>query len=201
MITIGLVGGVASGKSTVAAELEALGAVVLDADNAAHLALESPDVKHTLVERWGDDILDASGKIDRSAVARLVFPAAGAENSELTFLESQIHPRIRRQFEGELSRIRTAEAPAVVIDAPLLLEAGWDNLCESVVFVDTPSAVRMAHSASRNWSAEEFARREAAQMSIEEKRRRSTHVIPNHGSKDDLRRAVRAYWDSLGLPN
>lgn len=194
---IGLVGGIASGKSTVAAELAALGATVLDADAAAHAALELPDVKGALVERWGEGILDSSSQVDRNAVARRVFSSAAEQNAELEFLEGLLHPLVRRRFEGELAKLAQLGVPAAVIDAPLLLEAGWEDLCDSVVFVDSPGEVRTERGTSRNWTAEDFARREASQMPIEEKKRRATHLIPNRGSRDELRQTVRTFWDSI----
>jgi len=197
MKTIGLVGGIASGKSTVAAELAALGAVVLDADQAAHQALDLATVKQALIERWGEGILEPSGRVSRDAIAERVFSASDPRSSELDFLENLLHPLIRRQFESELARLAKKGVPAVVIDAPLLLEAGWENLCDSVVFVESPDRVRTQRGRARNWSAADFARREAAQMPIEEKRLRATHLIPNVGSRDELRQAVRAFWDSL----
>ena len=196
MRIIGLVGGIASGKSTVAAELAALGATVLDADAAAHHALERPAVKGALVERWGEGILDSSGQVDRNAVARRVFSSATEQNTELEFLEGLLHPLVRRQFESELARLAESRVPAVVIDAPLLLEAGWEDLCDSVIFVDSPAEVRTQRGTSRNWSAADFARREASQMPIEEKRRRATDLIPNRGSREELRQAVGTFWDS-----
>lgn len=199
MKIIGLVGGIASGKSTVAAELAALGARVLDADEAAHRALELPEVRRGLVGRWGEEILDASGEVSRGAVAEQVFTAADPEQRELRFLERLLHPIVRRQFERELATLRALGAPAAVIDAPLLLEAGWEDLCDCVVFVDSPAADRIERGAGRNWTLAEYARREAAQMPIEQKRRCATHIVPNRGSRQELRQAVREFWDSLGI--
>jgi dephospho-CoA kinase len=197
MRIIGLVGGIASGKSTVAAELAALGATVLEADAAAHQALELPEVKEALVARWGEGILEPSGQVSRSAVARRVFSSKGGKNTELQFLETLLHPLVRRQFEGELARLEAERAPAAVIDAPLLLEAGWEDLCDSVVFVDAPTQERLKRVSRRNWNSAEYARREAAQMPIEEKRRRASHVLPNFGTRNELREAVREFWKNL----
>ncbi len=196
MQVIGIVGGIASGKSTVAAELAALGAVVLDADRAAHQAISRPEVKRALVERWGESILDDSGEADRRAIAERVFFSSDTNSQELQFLEYLLHPLVRRQFESELAELTKQGSAAAVIDAPLLLEAGWEDLCDFLIFVESSDQNRAERIGPRNWSHSEISRREAAQMPIDEKRRRATHVIRNLGSREDLQAAVRAFWDS-----
>jgi dephospho-CoA kinase len=197
MHVIGLAGGIASGKSTVAAELAALGAVVLDADRAAHQAINRPEVKQALVERWGEAILDGSGEVLRQAIAERVFSPSLADNQELKFLESLLHPLVRRQFESELAQFTERGVAAAVIDAPLLLDAGWEDLCDFIVFVESSEQDRVQRAGPRNWSHSEISRREAAQMPIDEKRRRATHVIRNLGSRGDLKGEVQAFWNSV----
>jgi dephospho-CoA kinase len=196
MEVIGIGGGIASGKSTVAAELAALGAVVLDADQAAHDALRQPEVKQALVKRWGESIISASGEPDRQAIAERVFPSADAENHELQFLENLLHPLVRCDFEDKLCKLDKIETLAAVIDAPLLLEAGWGDLCDFLIFVESSDQNRAERISPRDWSSGELTRREAAQMPIDEKRRRATHVIRNLGSREDLRAEVQAFWDA-----
>ena len=197
MHVIGLAGGIASGKSTVAAELAALGAVVLDADRAAHQAINRPEVKQTLVERWGEAILDGSGEVLRQAIAERVFSPSLADNQELEFLENLLHPLVRRQFESELAPLSQRGVAAAVIDAPLLLDAGWEDLCDFIVFVESNEQDRVQRAGPRNWSHSEISRREAAQMPIDEKRSRATHVIRNLGSRGDLKGEVQAFWNSI----
>ena len=194
MRIIGLVGGIASGKSTVAAELERLGATILDADAAAHETINRRDVIAALTDRWGQSILDKAGKIDRRAVAEKVFAGGTAGRQELDFLESIIHPLIRADFQRQLPQLAASGCHAAVIDAPLLLEAGWAEMCDEVLFVESPPAKRCSRTKTRNWTDDEFGMREAAQMSIEEKRRKATHVIENSGSLADLREKVEQYW-------
>jgi dephospho-CoA kinase len=200
MLIIGLTGGIASGKSAVAQELAALGAVVLNADEAAHRVISAPDVQSLIVERWGPGILKPDGGTDRRAVAKRVFGPTSESREQLDYLESVLHPRIRAEFTAELERLRSSGIKAAVIDAPLLLEAGWDEICELLIFVDSPreDCKRRAQTL-RNWSSEEFAAREAAQMPIEEKRQRATHVIANDGTLDELRARVRELWQSLPI--
>jgi len=196
MHVIGIVGGIASGKSTVAAELTSLGAVVLDADQTAHDMISQPEVKQVLVERWGESILNHAGEPDRQAIADHVFSPSNADNQELEFLESLLHPLVRQHFEGELKDFSSQGTVAVVIDAPLLLEAGWKDLCDSVIFVESSEENRAERVGPRGWSLDEISRREAAQMPIDEKQRQATHVIRNSGSRADLRAKVQAFWDS-----
>ncbi len=197
MKIIGLIGGIASGKSAVAAELATLGAVVLDADRTAHEVINLPTVQQALIARWGKDVLNASGEIDRAAVARRVFSDEQKGRVELRFLEETLHPRIREQFQAKLAEQAAGGTAVAVIDAPLLLEAGWEKLCDSLVFVDSPRTDRLDRAKLRNWSEADFSKREALQMPIAEKRERATHVLANAGTAANLRDQVRTFWGSL----
>ena len=199
MRILGIVGGIASGKSAVSAELAALGAAVLDADQAAHEIIDSPSVKQVLVDRWGKGILADSGNINRQAVAEQVFSSNPDSESELEFLEKTLHPQIRKKFEAEIDRLAKNGTPAAVIDAPLLLEAGWESICDGVIFVDTPRDIRQKRATQRGWSEEDFALREQAQMPIEKKKSKSTHIIANDGTLETLKANVRLFWDQFTL--
>jgi dephospho-CoA kinase len=194
MLTLGLVGGIASGKSLVADCFRDLGAVVLDADRAGHAVLREPDVIAALVARWGNQVLDSHGQINRKAVAKIVFAAGNEEEKQ--FLEGIAHPRIEQALQQELEHARSASPPppAVVIDAALLLEAGWDKFCDVIVFVDAPRDLRLERAVSRGWSAEQFAAREAAQMPVEQKRQRADVLIRNVRTLENVRDVVRLTW-------
>ena len=198
MYVIGLVGGIASGKSAVARELASLGAVVLDADQVAHEILNLPTVRSLLVERWGEDLLLPTGDIDRSRVAAIVFSDSDTARDELRFLEGTLHPLIRQEFESELQKLKKSGERTVVIDAPLLLEVGWDDLCDSVIFVDAPLNCRLDRARQRNWTIQQFSAREASQMPIEEKKRKANHLISNSGTLQDLTDRVHSLWPELG---
>ena len=197
MLTLGLVGGIASGKSLVADCFRDLGAVVLDADKAGHDVLREPDVIAALRERWGDRILDASGQVSRRAVAKIVFAPGGQADKQ--FLESLTHPRIQMRLQEELDHAKAAQPPprVVVIDAALLFEAGWDKLCDKIVFVDAPRDARLERAVRRGWSAEQFAAREAAQWPLEEKGARSHILIRNVRTLENVRDVVRLTWNDL----
>ena len=197
MLTLGLVGGIASGKSQVAEYLRDLGAVVLDADRAGHEVLREPDVIAALKNRWGEGILDPSGQVSRRAVAKIVF-AAGNEK-EKRFLEQLTHPRIQMRMQQEIQRVQALAPPppVLVLDAALLFEAGWERLCDKILYVDAPRDLRLERAISRGWSADQFAVREASQWPPEEKRQRADIVIRNVRTLESLREVVRLTWRNL----
>jgi dephospho-CoA kinase len=194
---LGLTGGLASGKSAVASLLAERGFAVIDADSVGHEVLEGPPVVRKVVERFGTGVLAAEGlssergpRVNRAALAAIVFTDPGERRA----LEAIVHPLMRARFieaiEQETSPARQGARP-VVLDAAILLEAGWDDLCDLVVFVDAPRSERMRRAALlRGWPAEIFDSREAAQWSCEEKRRRAGFVIKNDAGMDRLPREV-----------
>ncbi|MCO6459060.1 MAG: dephospho-CoA kinase [Pirellulaceae bacterium] len=196
MRVIGIVGGVASGKSLVSAEFRRLGARVLDADRAGHEVLEEEPVRQALRDRWGAAVFDRQGKVDREAIARIVFAPPPDGPPERRFLEGLTHPRIRGRLQDEAVVARESGLPAVVLDAALLLEAGWDRLCDVIVFVAAPRTARLERSLRRGWTEQQFAAREAAQMSLEEKQSRASQTIDNSGSAAETVEQVRRLWHS-----
>jgi dephospho-CoA kinase len=198
MITIGLVGGIASGKSAVAEALAQRGAVVFNADQIGHAVLQRPAVRDELVAQWGAGILDGAGRVSRPEVAKLVFGESPEAKANRKFLEELLHPLIRAQIEAEIRQLPDVDVPAVIIDAPLLIESGWNEICQAVLFVDAPRDQRLARAQqNRGWTPEEFARREAAQMPIDQKKGWSTHRISNSGSLSELDREVERFWTAV----
>jgi dephospho-CoA kinase len=195
MKTIGLVGGVASGKSRVGQELAELGAGLLDADRTGHAVLANDtDVHVALRKRWGDEIFSADGSVNRAMVAQRVFGDSETEVADRQFLEDLLHPRIRYRLEAERREWLAAGRPAVVLDAPLLLEAGWGPMCDVVLMVDAKRETRLTRARNRGWSEAQFDEREAAQWPIVKKRQSADVVINNDGTEDELRRSVRDFW-------
>ncbi len=186
-VIIGLAGGIGAGKSEVARILADLGCVVTDSDAEARVALDRPDVRSRLVEWWGPGVVGPDGHVDRGAVAKIVF----ADPAQRTRLEALVHPLVKQSRAEAIRRAREDRARAVVIDAPLLFEAGVDAECDAVIFVEAPHEVRLERvRATRGWDEAELARREAAQLPAYEKRRRSHEVLVNAGSEGALREAV-----------
>lgn len=164
MVVIGLVGRIGAGKSTVAGWLAGHGARVLDADALAHEALAEPALVRTLGERFGPEVLDGRGGVRRAALAARVFGPTAAHAENLRALEALVHPRVRARIDAALAAFRAAAdpPPAVVLDVPLLMQAGWDEACDLIVLVDCAEPVRQARLAARGWPAAERAAREAA---------------------------------------
>jgi dephospho-CoA kinase len=192
------VGGVASGKSSVADALRRRGAVVLDADAAGHAALLEPAVKEALRARWGKHVFDANGDVNRGAVAKIVFAANPQAAGELLFLESVTHPVISATLLAEIESLRRrGDVPIAVLDAAVMLKAGWDKFCDRLVFVDVPRDVRWSRAQKRGWTEAQFDAREAAQTSVEEKRARADYVLDNSGSVGELETQVDRLWKAI----
>jgi len=191
------VGGVASGKSLVARQLVELGAGWLDADRAGHEVLELEDVKQAIRDRWGDEVVDADRKLSRAAIGRRVFGDAPGVASERRFLEELTHPRIGELLGRQAAALEAAGKKALVLDAPLLVEAGWSEFCDKTIFVEAPREVRLQRARGRGWSDAEFAAREAAQESLDVKRKRADVILDNSGSAEAAREQVERFWRSL----
>ena len=202
MISIGLLGGVASGKSLVGDLLGELGAFVVDADRIGHEVLEKePTIKEELRTLWGDSILDAEGEVDRAKVGEQVFGYASSAIANRRRLEALLHPRIRQRVEELRAQIASQnDTPVLVLDAPLLLEAGWDSICSLLVFVDSPEDLRQQRAQERGWEPTELIRREQAQLPLDAKRRRANAVIENSGNLEDLREQVTKFWAAHVVP-
>ena len=200
---IGLIGAIGGGKSRVASMLEDRGALVLDADSMAHRLLEFSSIRDRVVDRFGPGILKVDDKaahttepgIDRGALGKIVF----ADSAALKDLESLLHPAIRNEFERIIEETNRAEsAPAVVLDAAVLLEAGWHDLCDYLVCVDAPREIRLGRvRTQRGWSSETLAAREHAQWPLDQKKRCSNLVIMNDSGPEHLEREVDRFWPWL----
>ncbi len=195
-IIIGLIGGIASGKSTVARMLEARGALWIDSDRLAHAVLDSLDVLALLRQRFGEGVVQSDGSAHRRAIASLVFGDNDEARQNLKWLESVIHPRVRQQSESLIAH-DAGRHQVVVIDAPLLLEAGWGPDCHRILYVDAPLEVRQRLALQRGWSIDELEKRERAQMPVDQKRVQATDVIQNSGSLADLELQVDRFVAGL----
>jgi dephospho-CoA kinase len=197
MKIIGLLGGIASGKSLVARQFCELGAGLLDGDRAGHEVLRLPEVKQLVRERWGQSVFAADGEVDRKALGRIVFDASSEGRSELEYLEKITHSRIGRRLRQQTADLAAQGRAAAVLDAPVMLKAGWDAFCDHIVFVEAPEEVRRARALARGWSQEDIARRESVQEPLEVKRARAEFVIDNSGTPEQTRKQVERLWGSL----
>lgn len=191
---IGLLGGVGAGKSTVAAEFAKLGCAVIDGDAIGQDLLETDEVKALLRQRWGEAVFGRDGRVDRKALAERVFKRP----AELDVLNSVMQPRIRQRMERLIERARQDPGiPAAVMDAAIMLEAGWESLCTHLAFVDAPADCRRDRVRGRGWDEQAWEDREKSQISLDIKRRRCYFTIDNSSSASYLAEQVRGIFNRL----
>ena len=193
MKTIGLVGGIGSGKSTVAQIIGRRGdAVVIDADQLGHDVLRLDEVKTLVRAEWGNATFGEDGEIDRRKMAALVFSGSPEGDAQLEKLIGISHPRIAGLLKKQIELAKIKGVKLVLLDAPLLLEGHWDQFCDRIVFVETPQHVRMERVAKRGWSQEEYHARAANQLPLEEKRKAAQFVLENDCSLIELEQRIDA---------
>ncbi|MBP7936624.1 MAG: dephospho-CoA kinase [Phycisphaerae bacterium] len=192
---IGIAGGIGSGKSTVAAILQDLGAKVIDADRISHEELDSPEVLETLVGWWGEGVVSPGPRANRSVIREIVRESP----AELGRLERLVHPRIARRSEELLAAYdRDPKVRAIVWDAPLLYEVGLAERCDGVVFVNADEQTRLRRvRRSRGWDLRDLARMQAAQKPLDFKRNRADYTVENNSDIDDLRRQVEKVFSRI----
>jgi len=189
---IGIMGGIASGKSALAQEFARLGAKIVDADRIGHRVLERADVRKKVQQVWGDAVLSPEGAVDRSRLGEIVF----RDQAELRKLSEIVHPLILRDLDRE---VRESEVP-VVLDAALLDEFSLTSRCDHLVFVDAQDRIRRERAVrERRWSPDEMEKREAFQNPKESKRRKAQHIVENNGDLSELRERARRVWLAIGL--
>jgi dephospho-CoA kinase len=195
---IGLTGGIASGKSTVAAMLRQLGAAVVDADALARqIVLPGTPALAELAKRFGPEILDTSGCLDRKRLGEIVFSDAEARAD----LNRITHPRIASAGQAEIARHAAAGAPVVFYEAALLVENGAHRALDGLVVVAIPPAMQVDRMVSRDGLDRAAAEaRLAAQLPLSAKTAVATHVIDNSGSEAQTRAQVEVLWRALPTP-
>lgn len=199
MLRVGLTGGVACGKSTVAKMFADLGANIVDADAIAHeLYRPGHEVLEELARHFGPEILKADGELDRAKLATLVFDGGRVEE-----LNKIVHPAVIRQQDQWMRSLEEKDPYAVaIVEAALILEAGVKDHFDRIIVVTCTPAQKVARFAGRSNLSEEPARAEVerrtkAQMPDEEKARRADFVIDNSGSAEETRHQVQRIYSEL----
>lgn len=196
-LVIGLLGGIAAGKSTVSGVLKKLGpGRVVDADALARVALDACAKDGRLVAALGAWAVNKAGVPDRKAIAAKVF----GDPTALRALERITHPAVTASIEEAVNDHRLGKGdPVLVLDVPLLLEVGLDRRCDALWFVAAPDEARFARAKDRlGLSRDDVERRESAQSPLDRKRARADFVIENAGAQEALAAQVEAGLVQLG---
>jgi dephospho-CoA kinase len=197
MLRAGLTGGIACGKSVVAAMLREFGCAVLEADPLAHELIEPGRPAFAeIVREFGPGVQEPGGSIDRAKLGAIVF----ADREKLSRLDRIVHPRMFEELERRLAELaRPGGPPVAVVEAALLVETGYDRELDRLIVVWCRPEQQRARLASRGLSPEQVESRIAAQMPVEEKRRRATDEIDNSGSLTETRLQVERLATKLKL--
>jgi dephospho-CoA kinase len=194
MLVIGLTGSIGTGKSEVARLLQALGAVIIDADLVGHQAYKpNTESWREVVRAFGEDILQPSGEIDRRKLGSIVF----SDPERLARLNGIMHPRMARMVAEDLERLRRQDTLVAVVEAALLFEAGWDSLVDEVWVTDSPlEAVIERLKARSGLSASEVLKRIDSQMDRSARLGQAQVVVDNSAGVAELKRTVTSLWDN-----
>ncbi|MHC4616962.1 MAG: dephospho-CoA kinase [Planctomycetota bacterium] len=192
---IGILGGIASGKTTVAAEFARLGCGVIEADKIAHKLLDKRTVRAKIVAAFGKAVSDAAGRIDRKKLADVVFADAG----KLAELNEILHPLVLAEAERLIGHYNEqAGIKAIVLDMPLLVEVGWEKRCDSLVFVDCKAQLRADRARKMGiFSEEQFKIRENFQIPLDRKVRLADNTIDNNSGSSELARQVTNIFSNI----
>jgi dephospho-CoA kinase len=192
---VGLTGGIASGKSTVAKILQSLGAAIVNADDLAREVVEpGQEAWKEIVASFGADILQSDQTLDRQKLRKLIFNRPEARKQ----LESIIHPRVRALAEERIRQYAAAGYPVVVYEVPLLFEGNLQEWLRPVILVACSIETQTARLQKRDHLTPADAEKHiAAQMSLKDKRRLADYVIENNGTLEDLERQTRQILEQI----
>jgi dephospho-CoA kinase len=185
---IGILGGIGSGKSTVAAEFVKLGCGLIDADKIAHELLEKKSVKEKIINLFGRNILDSSEeKISRKKLADIVF----TDSEKLSMLNGIIHPLVLKQVEELIEQFNQQnQVKAIVLDMPLLVEVGWEKRCDKLIFVDCEEKKRAERAKRMDFDKNQLKIRENFQISLDNKATIADNTIVNNSGFSALVKQV-----------
>ena len=194
MLVVGLTGGIGSGKSTVAQNFAELGALVIDADQLARMAIErGTDGFADVLLRFGDEVI-RNGDIDRKKLAEIVFSDEGARKD----LERIIHPRVQALFAQAVADLDIDDI--LIYEIPLLVETGASDKFDYIITVESDIELRKARLLKKGLYISQIEKRMASQASEEARTAVADAVIRNDGDEDSLLRQVENLWESVLLP-
>jgi dephospho-CoA kinase len=191
---IGILGGIASGKSTVARQFAKLGCRLIDADAIAHELLDSQPVRERIVAAFGPEILDSGRKIDPKKLAGVVFVDA----DKLAFLNAILHPLVLERAEKMIEQAgRQNEIRAIVLDVPLLVEVGWAERCDRLIYVNCDEKIRVDRAKEAGLDENQLKMRENFQISLDKKVRLADNTIENNSDFSTLVRQVADIFSEI----
>ncbi|MHC4643720.1 MAG: dephospho-CoA kinase [Planctomycetota bacterium] len=192
---IGILGGICSGKSTVASEFARLGCGLIDADEIAHDLLDKEEIKGKIVSLFGEAVIDPEGKIDNRKLADIVF----ADTEKLSLLNKLIHPLVLARAEQLIEKYnRQNQVKAIVLDMPLLIEVGWDKRCDKLIFVDCERQNRVNRAKKLGIFYENQLKiREKFQISLDKKVAIVDNSIDNNSSLAVLAKQVAEIFSCI----
>ncbi|WP_417387857.1 dephospho-CoA kinase [Gimesia sp.] len=200
--TIALIGGIGSGKSAVANKVKSFRPVIIiDADRIGHEVLDFAEIQEKIREQFGSAVFNDQGNVDRSELARLVFGESKLQQTSLKQLESIVHPVIHRRLEQEIESARSLnQVDAILVDAAVIVEAGWKELCDQIVYIDCPFEQRQKRvTQNRGWSETELTKREKHQLPLSEKRKLADGVIQNDQDLESAGLELSKFIDSIRI--
>jgi dephospho-CoA kinase len=192
---IGIIGGIASGKSTVAAQFAKLGCAVIDADAIAHDLLTQEPVRDEVVRLFGREILHPSGQIDRRRLAEIVF----ADAEKLEALNKVLHPRVLEQAEERIAQYNQCRhVQAIVLDMPLLVEVGWASRCDKLILVKSDLAHRAQRVKQAGCMDEQAIKiREKFQISLDRKAELADNTVDNNSDFSTMVRQIKEIFSDI----
>ncbi len=177
-IVIGILGGIGSGKSTVAGQFGRPGCGVIDADAIAHELLENSDIKKEIKEAFGEGVFDSAGRVDREELAQRVFE----DKEAVAKINRIIHPPVLVRCEELTAEFnRRSDIKAIVLDIPLLAEAGWLQQCDKLVFVECKEEIRALRAAQKGrFFKKQLKKRENFQIFLDKKKKIADYIVDNN---------------------
>ena len=191
---IGIMGGIGSGKSSVAAEFVKLGCKAIDADIIAHELLGGKTIKEKIVVSFGRDVLDSKGNIDRKRLGEIVF----SDVDKLSLLNGIIHPLVMKRVEELIEQYnRQNQIKAIVLDMPLLVEIGWAGRCDKLIFVDCEQKIRAERAKKKDFGKNQIKIRENFQISLDNKVSLADNMIENNSDFSALVRQIADIFSDI----
>ena len=191
---IGILGGLCSGKTTVATEFAKLGCAIIDADKIAHELLEEPSIKNKVVDFFGERILDPQARVDRKKLGEVVF----ANGHKLAELNKLLHPGVLERVEQLIEQYNAENrVKAIVLDMPLLVEVGMEKRCNRLIFIDCEQKIRAERAKKLGFGKNQIKIREKFQISLDNKASRADNTIENNSDFSALVRQVADIFSDI----